>query len=72
MEDNKNTVDEKVALMFRVICEKLDLELELVVTALTDMEASDRNSILEQILKADTDEEQAAARVAFNELLGKI
>lgn len=72
MEDNKNTVDEKVALMFRVICEKLDLELELVVTALTDMEASDRNSILEQILKADTDEEQAAAKVAFNELLGKI
>lgn len=72
MEDNKNQVDEKVALMFRVICEKLDLELELVVTALTDMEASDRNAILEQILKAQTDEEQAAARVAFNELLGKI
>lgn len=72
MQDNKNTVDEKVALMFRVICEKLDLEIELVVTALTDMEASDRNAILEQILKAQTEEEQAAARVAFDELLGKI
>ena len=72
MQDNKKQVDEKVALMFRVICEKLDLELELVVTALTDMEASDRNAILEQILKAQTEEEHVAARVAFNKLLGKI
>lgn len=72
MQDNKNQVDEKVALMFRAICEKLDLELELVVKALTDMEASDRNAILEQILKAQTEKEHVAARVAFNELLGKI
>ena len=72
MQDNKNQVDEKIALMFKEICEKLDLELELVVPALTNMEASDRDAILEQILKADDDEELVAARVAFNKLLGKI